>query len=357
MKLRKMKPSASTKPADPRWMLKAAGLMLGAVLVALASAAVAQSKVGTSAAPFLGIAVGPRAVAEGGAFVAVANDASALYWNPGGIPRYGRSEVMFSHTDWLVGTKFDWAGALINLNGTDAVGVSFTQLSYGEELVTTETSQMGTGETWSASDVAIGLTYGRNLTDRFSIGGTAKYIQQRIWNETASSAAVDVGLLYITDFAGLKIGMCISNYGADMRLDGKDLYRPIDIDPAHAGTNKTIVARLKTDDWPLPLFFRAGVSLDAFKAEDLRLTVAADALRPSDNAETVNLGGELAWNEILFIRGGVKSLFLNEAQERYTVGAGARWDFSAAMGVGLDYSYQDFGLFGGIKQVALLITF
>lgn len=332
-------------------------IILAVLLICISQSGSAQSKVGTSAAAFLGIAVGPRAVGQGGAFVAVANDASALYWNPGGLSRYGRSEVMFSHTNWLVGTKFDWAGALINLDGTNAVGVSFTQLSYGDELVTTETSQLGTGETWSASDVAIGLTYARNLTDRFSIGGTAKFIQQRIWNETSSSAAVDVGLLYLTDFSGLKIGMCISNYGADMRLDGKDLYRPIDVDPANAGTNKTIVARLKTDDWPLPLFFRAGVSIDAFKMEDLRFSIAADALRPSDNAETVNVGGELSWNEILFFRAGMKSLFLADSQEGFSLGGGARWDLTNTMGLGFDYSYQDFGLFGGIQQFALSITF
>ena len=327
------------------------------MFVSISVGSYAQSKVGTSAAPFLGIGVGPRAVGMGGAFVGIASDASALYWNPGGISRYGRSEVQFSHTDWLVDSKFDWTGVVLNLDGSNAVGVSFTQLSYGEELVTTEASQMGTGETWSASDVAIGLSYSRNLTDRFSIGGTLKYIQQRIWNETASSAAIDVGLLYLTDFSGLKIGMCVSNYGADMKLDGKDLYRPYDPDPTHAGSNKSTVAVLKTDPWPLPLFFRAGVSLDAMKVEELRFTIAADALRPSDNAETVNLGGELAWNEILFLRGGLKSLFLPESQEGYTLGGGARWDFSTTMGLGLDYSYEDFGLFGGIQQFAISITF
>ena len=330
---------------------------VAALILCISQISSAQSKVGTSAATFLGIAVGPRATGQGGAFVAVANDASAMYWNPGGLSRYGRSEVLFSHTDWLVGTKFDWTGVLLNLDGTNAVGVSFTQLSYGEDLITTETSQMGTGQTWSASDVAIGLTYARNLTDRFSIGGTGKYIQQRIYNETASSAAVDIGLLYETDFSGLKIGMCISNYGADMRLDGKDLYHPIDLDPAHAGTNKTLVASLKTDNWPLPLFFRAGVAIDAFKSENLRLTIAADALRPSDNSETVNAGGELSWNDILFFRGGMKSLFLADSQEGYTAGVGARWDFTASMGVGMDYSYEDFGVFGGIQQFAVSITF
>jgi hypothetical protein len=255
----------------------------------------AQTKVGTSAAQFLGIPVGPRGIALGGAFVALSNDVSALYYNPGAISQPGFSQFLVSHTNWLVDTKFDWVGVIINLDGQSTIGVSITQLDYGEEIITTETNQTGTGETWSAADIAVGLTYARNLTDRFSIGGTGKYIQQRIWNESASAFAVDVGLRYRTDFNGMIIGMSISNFGTDMRLDGKDLYRPIDTDPANNGTNKTIVSRLKTDDWPLPLFFRAGVAMDVLTFDDIRITAAADALRPSDSAETLNVGGEFSW--------------------------------------------------------------
>ena len=51
------------------------------------------SKVGTTAASFLEIGIGSRAIAMGGAFVAVANDATALYWNPGGLSRLPSKEV------------------------------------------------------------------------------------------------------------------------------------------------------------------------------------------------------------------------------------------------------------------------
>ncbi|MEW6062383.1 MAG: PorV/PorQ family protein [Bacteroidota bacterium] len=317
----------------------------------------AQSKVGTAAAPFLGIAVGPRGVSLGGAFVALANDVTALYYNPGAISQSGNSQFMVSHTNWLVDTKFDWVGVMINLDGQSAIGVSITQLDYGEELITTETNQEGTGETWKASDIAVGLSYARNLTDKFSIGGTAKYIQQKIWNESASAIGVDVGLKYKTDFNGLTIGMSISNFGSDMRLDGKDLFRPIDLDPQNQGTNKTIVARLKTDDWPLPLLFRVGAAIDVMHTEEMRFTLAADALRPSDNAETLNLGGELGWRESLFFRAGFKSLFLKESEEGYTIGGGARYELTAVNFISVDYSYQDFGKFGGIQTVAVSITF
>lgn len=317
----------------------------------------AQSKVGTSAAPFLGISVGPRGVALGGAFVGIANDATALYYNPGAISQPGFSQVMVSHTDWLVDTDFDWVGVMVNLGDGSAVGISVTQLNYGDEMLTTESNQNGGVETWSASDLAVGFTYARNLTDRFSIGGTAKFIQQRIWNESASSAALDIGLKYTTDFNGLTIGMSISNFGGDMKLDGKDLYNNFDAEPTNSGNNATIVSVLKTEEWPLPLLFRAGVSFDAFKSDDIRFVVAADALRPSDSAEILNLGGELAWHDMIYLRGGLKSLFLPDREESFTAGAGAKFEITGANVVSVDFSHQEFGKFGGIRSFAIGITF
>jgi len=329
------------------------------ILLSLTAAVMstAQSKVGTSAAPFLGISVGPRGVALGGAYVAIANDASALYYNPGAISQLGYSQVLVSHTAWLVDTKFDWVGVTLNLGDGGAIGINVTQLNYGEETVTTEFNQDGGEETWNASDLAVGLSYARNLTDKFSIGGTAKFIQMKIWNESASSMAVDVGLKYKTDFNGLIIGMSISNFGGDMKLDGKDLYNNFDSKPTESGNNPTIVAQYRTEDRPLPLLFRAGISIDAFKSDELRLIVAADALRPSDSAEMLNVGGELSWRDMMFVRGGLKSLFLPDREESFTAGGGAKYELTGANVISFDFSYQEFGKFGGIQTFAIGITF
>lgn len=316
-----------------------------------------QTKVGTSAAPFLGIAVGPRGIGLGGAYVAVANDVSSLYYNPGAMSQLGYSQVLVSHTSWLVDTKFDWVGVALNLGDGGAVGISVTQLNYGEEMLTTEFNQNGGEETWTASDLAVGISYARNLTDRFAIGATAKYIQMKIWNESASSMALDVGLKYVTDFNGLVIGMSISNFGADMQLDGKDLYNNFDNRPTESGNNGTIVAQYKTEERPLPLFFRAGISFDAFKSDELRLIIAADALRPSDSAEMLNVGGELSWRDAIFLRGGLKSLFLPENEESFTAGAGAKYELTGANVISFDFSHQEFGKFGGIQSFSIGLTF
>ena len=330
----------------------------GIVLVlCLNGAGHSQSKVGTTAVPFLGIHAGPRAFAMGGAFTAMGDDATSLYYNPGGVSRFRQSQFIGSTTNWLVGTRFNWIGCVIALDGANAVGFSLTQLDYGQDDVTTVLSPEGTGEKWSASDFAASLSYGRNLTDRFSIGGSAKYIQQKIWHETASAFALDVGLLFITPFRDVRLGMSISNFGSDMKMDGRDLLRRIDLDPASLGNNDAVTARLKTDGWPLPLFFRVGLAGEIWKTHPVRLSAAVDALRPSDNTETVQIGTELALYERLFLRAGYKSLFRGDSEEGLTLGCGLRMPISGTVSWKVDYAFADYGLFESIQMFAVGMNF
>lgn len=333
--------------------------LAGAALALMVCAALGagQTKVGTTAGQFLGISVGPRAVAMGGAYVADATDATSMYWNPGAFQQAGKSQFVFSHMDWLVGTKFRWFGFMLNLGDQNALGVHLTQLNYGEEDVTTVTSPNGTGERWSAQDLAIGLSYCRRLTDRFSMGGTVKYVEQRIWNESATTFAFDLGLLFVTGFNDMRLGVSMSNFGGDLKLDGRDLLQQVDIDPANSGSSKSLVGSLKTDPWALPLLFRVGVAMDVVKTSDIRLTAAVDALRPNDNEESINAGGELAWNEMVFFRGGYKSIFGKGNEEGLSFGMGVRYTVESVGSMEIHYAYTDFGVFGNLNSIAVAIGF
>ncbi|MCG3154048.1 MAG: hypothetical protein DKINENOH_00640 [bacterium] len=317
----------------------------------------AQAKVGTASAPFLGIAIGPRAAAMGGAFAALGNDVTALYWNPGGIAMLEKSQLLVSHTQWLVNTDFNWAGFVLQVGEGNALGLSVTLLDYGEEEVVDEYNQTGTGARWSANDLAVAASYARRFTDRFAIGGNAKYIQQKIWNETASSFAFDVGLLFITQFNDMRLGMSISNFGADMKFGGKDLLQRIDIDPDNSGNNETLVSELRTERWPLPLFFRVGLAYDLLRAQNTRVTLAADALRPSDNTGVLNLGTEVELYNTLFLRGGYKSLFREDSEEGLTLGAGVKYNMGAAGMLNFDFAYADYGLLDNVKMFSLGLAF
>ncbi len=326
------------------------------LFIACAGGAWAQSKVGTTAAPFLGIAVGPRALAMGGAFTAMGDDATGLYYNPGSITFSGKTQIMESYTKWLIDTDFNWIGVVIAIGGVNAIGISVTTLAYGEEEVTTVLEPEGTGEFWNAMDMALGLTYCRSLTDRFSIGGTVKYIRQAIWNENASAIAADIGLLFVTPFKDIRLGMSISNFGSDMKMEGKDLWHQIDLDPEAIGNNETIVSNLKTDPWPLPLFFRVGLSMDVIKLKNNRLTLALDALRPSDNTEALNVGGEYGLMNMFFLRAGYKSLFRKESVEGLTFGFGVRIK-TGTIEWNLDWAYAQMDLFKDVLLGSLRVSF
>lgn len=317
----------------------------------------AQSKVGTAAAQFLGIAVGPRAIAMGGAYVASSKDVSSMYWNPGALAQASRSEFLFVNSEWLVDTKFRWFGFMYNMDGENAVGVSVTQLDYGEEEVTTVASPDGTGERWSAADLAVAVSYSRRLTDRFSLGGSFKYVNQSIWNSSANTFAVDLGLLFITGFNNMRLGMSMTNFGGDLTLDGRDLLQRVDIDPGNSGSNKTLVGKLKTDPWPLPLMFRVGVAMDVVHNDVVNLTVATDALRATDNEATVNVGGEIGWRDMVFFRAGYQSLFLDESQHGISFGGGLRYKPEGFAAIEFDYAFHKFGLFDNLNTIALAIQF
>ena len=315
-----------------------------------------QTKVGSTAAPFLNIGIGPRAISMGGAFVATANDITALYWNPAGISRMEANGAFFAHTQWFSDISYNWAGIVLNLGEYGSTGFSITYLNYGDMEVTTLQEQEGTGEYFSAKDIAISLTYSYNLSDRFSLGLSAKYINQRIWNSSAEAFALDLGTLFISDVYGVRIGATISNFGTEMQLDGKDLFVLHDINPDMSGNNDQILSKLKTDAYPLPLVFRVGIAKD-FTYGDNRLTFGVDAIHPNDNAEAINLGGEYSFSENVFLRAGYKSTFLPNSEEGLSLGFGLKYELSPGISANLDYAYQDFGALSYTQHFGVGIKF
>jgi hypothetical protein len=329
------------------------------IIILCSTMAWSQNPVGTSAASFLGIPIGPRAQALGGAYLAMSKDVTSAYWNPGAISRIGRTQVLISHTEWFLGTNLNWVGVNVQLDEANSIAISLTQLDYGREEITTIYEQEGSGRYWDAVDLSAAVTYSRKLTSRFSIGGSLKLINSQIFNESASAFAVDLGVLYDTELEGLRLGMSIANYGSKMRMDGKDLFEQIDIDPENSGHNERLVATLKTDEWALPIFFRIGIAMDVLSVEENRLTLAADALHPTDNVESMNLGIEYSYNEMISLRGGYRSLFQEDVEGGLSLGGGIQYDVPNFANVNIEYAWSDYGVIDpdGVQTFALTISF
>lgn len=319
------------------------------------------SKVGTTAAKFLGVPIGARATSMGAAFVSQADDATATYWNPGALSRLQQTELCISHSEWFGGLDFNFGSLVYPLGaqGSDgAIGISYTALSMPEERITTVDDPEGLDSgTFDAGSYSIGVSFAKSLTDRFSIGGTAKYIVENIYNSKASGLAIDIGTLYNTPFQGIRLGVCITNFGQKMQIEGEDLIVQKDIDATMAGNNESVNAMLLTDKFDLPLLMRIGISWDVINSAANRLTLIADAMHPNDNTESLSLGSEYSFlNESFFLRGGYKNLFLENNEGRFTAGFGVKIK-SQFTTVKFDYAFSEFRHLQDVHVVSMSLVF
>lgn len=315
------------------------------------------SKRATVAAPFLNISQGARASAMGSAFVAVASDPSAMFWNVAGIARLENNGILFDHTEWIADLGYNFVAASYNLSGFGAIGLSIIASDYGEMNVTTVDEPNGTGETFTVSDLAVGLGWATNLTDNFSIGFVGKVVYQSIWRMNDLAFAGDLGILYNTPFDGIVLGMSITNFGSKMEMQGTNSVVLYDADEESTGNNGNIPAELSTDSWDLPLNFRVGVSYKNVVAEMHSFTIALDAMHPNNDYESINVGLEYEFNRIFALRGGYKSLFLDETEESFSFGAGFRQLIIGNVNIQVDYSYGDFGRLKETQKFSIGVNF
>ncbi|RMH71626.1 MAG: hypothetical protein D6675_06335 [Gemmatimonadetes bacterium] len=296
------------------------GIMLLSLLLTLMflfpTSALALDKVAQSGVQFLKIGVGARAVGMGEAFVAVADDPTALYWNPAGLVNVEGKAFTVSYNKWIAETTHSFVGYAQYFPGLGTFGISFVNFSVGE-IDETEPGIGLTGRTYGASDFMAGLSYSRRLTDKFSVGGTLKMINSYIADESAAGWAADVGTLYDTGFRTIRLGMVIQNFGGDIKYIGEDT--------------------------PLPITFKAGVAMDLLNRDAHAVTGSIEMRHPNDNAETVQMGGEYWFNNMVATRLGYR---YNYDAGGLTAGFGVRLDIGGSQ-FELDYSYTDMGEYLG----------
>jgi hypothetical protein len=294
----------------------------------------------------------------GGAYVALVKDASSVYWNPAGLSRIRPSgAVSFVHTEWLADTDFDVVVAVLRAGNFGVLGLSFTSLSMPDMKVRSEFEPEGTGEFFNAMDMALTLSYARSLTDRFSLGFSAKYIRQEIWHMTASAIAFDIGILFKTDFDWLVLGMSISNFGPKMQYAGKDVFINYNFTPDQWGDNENIFANLQTDKWDLPLLFRFGLAIEILDQNINQLTFGIEARHPNDNTENLNLGLEYGFKRRIFLRSGYQALFEDESEKGLTFGIGLVYYLTQSIPFFLDYAYADWGRLNNVHRFSLELHF
>jgi hypothetical protein len=323
--------------------LALAGLLLGAG-AAHAQFDLGSQRAGTSSGSFLKIGVGARAVGMGEAFVAVANDPSAIVWNPAGLASILRQEVQFSHVEWPGDINYDFLVYVMpsrRLGGSLAIQVGMLGTQMDE---TDEYHPFGTGTTFSYSDFVAGVAYGRRWTDKLLIGAGIKYVREDLGSQvggpTASSTLVDLGSIYYLGYGSVRIATSLSNFGAEMTPSGSY------VSPYTHETRSY-------DGFDPPIQFRYGLAFEAFENPRQRVTVSTEILQPADNAQRVKAGVEWVWQRRFALRTGYN---FNADVMRFSAGLGIVVPMSLTQG-SIDYAYTDGGPLGGVNRLSLGFRF
>lgn len=336
-------------------MEKRARLAYATTLVVLTAFHPLIAQQGSTAAQFLKIGVDARAAAMGEASAAVASDVAALFWNPARLATISTSNILISHTTWIADLSHNFIGAAIPF-GDDALGFSLTSVSMGETEVTTLEQPQGTGSFYSASDLALSISFARRMTDRLAVGISVKYVYEAIANETATGVAFDVGTSLDAGLSGLQLGMAFTNYGTGMQMQGDDLVIPYYPGPA----STPIKANLVTREFPMPTNFRIGLSVELMGSKSLfmsselsQLIVAVDGNHPVDALERGSLGVEYSWNRAIVLRAGYKYRY---AEQGLSYGGGVKLEVENTS-VAVDYALTHFGVLDNVHRFSIQIGF
>lgn len=261
-----------------------------------------NSKAGTRVFNFLKIPVGARAVAMGGAFTGVADDESSLYYNPAGVATLEGRRFMAGYLNNIFDMQSGFLAYMHPFGSDKKVSVYISYLNYGDFV---RTDADGTEEgTFSGSDILFAGGYAMNLNDAVSIGGTVKFIYEKIDTYSSTGFAVDLGARFSRDRGRTTFGFMIQNLGKQ---------------------SSSFVEGGETE--PLPLYLRGGAST---YLKGLPLLMAADIIIPTDNDILFSFGGEFLDLKPLYLRLGwtnFGSNFKTGASNDYLAG------FSGGFGV------------------------
>lgn len=287
------------------------------------------AKVGTFGGQELKIGVSARATAMGSAFVGLADDASAVFWNPGGLVNVTGNEVSLNHVVWAADTKLSTAVMAFSprsIPGTLALSIRSYWMD--PQLERTAYLPEGTGRTFDAGTTSLGLSYSKFFTDKFSAGLTMNYLHMGLAETAVNTGALDFGIMYRIGIRDLKLGMVIQNLGGKFTFDERES--------------------------KLPVAFKVGVSANAIKSRSQRLTGAIEFQHPADNLERANIGAEYALQNQFFVRGGYH---INYDTDGLAFGFGAALPTGAKTKLQADYSAVDMSALGYVHRFTLSVTY
>jgi len=305
-------------------------------------------KIAQTGMKWLSIPIGSRGSAMGGAYTAMANDVSSIWWNPAGIAWTEGGHVFLTQTKWIADINVNAAALTYQYKNWGVIGLSFTSADWGTlhgtQLANNPQGYEETGD-FSPTNWALGLSYARKISDAFALGGNVKYLYEKLGagNEgdmdtqysqfiaKMNLVAFDIGTYYYTGFKDLRFAMSFQNFSAEKKY--------------------------RAEHFPLPLTFKFGMAMDVAKflldESNHAVTLSVDAIHPRDFSERLHFGMEYSFKNLVFLRGGYKT---NYDEEDVSFGAGLHYGLSG-LAFSLDYSYVQFQNFDAVQMFSFDFNF
>ncbi len=334
--------------------------ILFAIMLLAATTAFAQfAKVGSSGLQFLDIQISTRAVGMGNTFMGVANDASTIFVNPAGMESIPGGEIFASYVKWPADINLNAFAGAYNLEGIGHIGVSFLMLDVGLMPIRTVYNPEGNGGTFGVEDWAVGLSFSKSLTDRFSLGATVKMVHEKLYDWEDNGWAVDVGGHYNTGYKDITLGFGVLNFGPDLQFeidnDG-DGQTDEDFKDGEDNDNDGVIDE---DDEeapiPLPISFRFGVSLPLMKTGDNSLLLSTEIAHSNDNVENYNIGAEYWYAGMIAFRAGYNTGL--DAGSGFFAGAGFNLNLEGIGSAKVDYAFADKGILDYVHRASFGFSF
>ena len=279
---------------------------------------------GTRAMTFLKIGVGAKAIGMGESQVAATDDLYASFWNPAGLTKLQRPQLALMHNEWFAEINQEFVGMAFPIGKSNTVGISANFLSFGDIQGRDQDGNLT--EIFRPYDIAMTLSYAREIGQSLALGINAKYMREQISDEKGTGVAFDFGGMYALSNLPISFGINAQNVGPRVKY--------------------------VEDAFQLPFVLRLGTAYRFFN-DNAILTM--DFIRPTDNDNAIGLGIGYTIANILQIRTGYK----------YQLGGndlGALSGLTGGFGLSIlrfqiDYALVSFGDLGLTHRLSLIAHF
>ena len=302
---------------------------------------------------FLTVPMDARASALSGALTSLEVNSVALMFNPASMSTTLHAfDVSLGQVRWIADIDYVFGTAAYRpAKGQYGVfGFSLMSVDYGTMystiLANNDRGYVDLGE-FTPSAYAIGIGYAKALSDRFMIGGQAKYVFQSLGagivsftsdevqqteSFDADVMAFDFGLLYRTGFRSLNFGVSVRNFAQEI----------------------TYIE----ESFQLPLTFKIGVSMNVFDLTQIepgrhQLLMTVDAAHPRDYVEQLDMGLEYVFLNSFALRAGYTT---PTDEQGFSLGAGFNQSLSS-FGLAIDYAFTEFGIFSEVHRFTFKFNF